>query len=175
MLRHGICNVVGPVERSDSLQGSVSRWSGDRRGRANLNAAAVHHHGHRTAVNTALVAFQESGLKPGLEFVELPARVAATSDGEDHILAKLDDGSNSECRHVDTVDCDVLAELARPDLEAVSTQPTQQSRIDQMHLPEIRPADVLGETAPVLHRRAAVGVPLDTGPSDERRAFHSML
>lgn len=44
-----------------------------------------------------------------------------------------------------------------------------------MHLTKIRAVGVLRQTAPVLHRRAAVRVPPDADTSDERRTFHSML
>lgn len=108
----------------------MSRWGSDRHGRADLDDAAVHHHRHCASVDTALMPVKQPGLKTGSKFVHLSARVAATGDGQDHILADLDDGSDSNRRHVNSGQRDVLTKFARSDLKAVSGEPIQQSRVD---------------------------------------------
>src|SRR3546814_8316106 len=62
---------------------------------------------------------------------------------------------------------DVLADLARPDVEPLRLQLVEQFGVDQVDLPEVRLGRVARDARAVLHRLAEMRVAGDTEAGDE--------
>lgn len=157
---------------SDPLKGAV-RLSGKMDAHCvtwpNLPTCDDDTHDARLADQTPIwSAMHESCHEPWLELIELFARIAQAREPEDDLFADLQLSAFRQSQEIDALGGDVLAQLARLDLEALSPELGEELAVDEMNLAQIGLRRVSGDARPVLDGDPAMGVTLDSESCDNR-------
>jgi hypothetical protein len=85
-----------------------------------------------------LIAPKDGVEQAWLEGVDLSTRVAQPGDLDDCLGAYPELGALGQCEQVQIPGRDVLAKLARSDVEALPTNLGEQLSVDEVHLSEVR-------------------------------------
>lgn len=113
-------------------------------------------------------AMHQSCHEPRLELIELFTRIAEAGEMEHDLFSDVQLGAFWQSKEINTLRSDVLAELARLDVESLRLQFGEQLTVDEVHLAQVRLRRILGHARSMLHRCSAMSIALDSEPSDHR-------
>jgi hypothetical protein len=123
----------------------------------------------------ALVAPPRRLHEPGLQAVQLPARIAQPGDLDDRLLADVQRAPAREREEVEATSRDVLSHEPDVDLEPLGAKVDVQLRREQMDLTQVRLGGIAREPAQVLHRGATMRIALDAETREQPDALPCLL
>ena len=151
------------------VRGGGAGSTTDRVAGSHLAAASYdgHHPGlaHQPAVG---VAAHHLPQQPGLEAVDLHARVAQPGDHDLGGVAEQQHGAGRQREQVDAAGRDVLAEVAGEHPGPSSCTSLEQLGVDQVHLAQVGLVGVAAHPGAVLHRPPRWASPSTPRPSTSR-------
>lgn len=147
----------------------------NRDGVAGTDLAAGDHDPHDAGLadQAALGVAIEYGVHQAwLKVVQLLAGVSQAGN-LDHGLANREPGARRQGQQIEAAGGDVLAHVARPDLDPLGEERLMQLGVDQMDLTQVRLVGVARDPRPVLHSLARMTVALHAKPRQQgdRRLF----
>jgi hypothetical protein len=146
-------------------------------GKAHHNAiprhdpAAGYHDAHDPGLahHTAVAIASKNGVEQTrLESVDLSAWVAQSGDLDNRLGPNAQLRAAGQSEEVQIPGGDVLAELARLDVETLLTKLSEQLGVDEVHLSKVGPGRICGDVGAVLHRSPRVSITVNSQPGQQK-------
>ena len=113
--------------------------------------------------------------EPWLKRIQLPARIAETSQSHTGTCVEPKFGARGKAKKIDTLGCDILADLPGKDGHSGSAQLSKQLTVKQMDLAKVGLRRIASDARTMLYRRPTVCIAVRTNTLYERDIRHCGL